>query len=132
MANICNFLNVNILGNTNYFVVMSIIFEIGRLYGGFFIKPVQMTDYPEWKFAYELSYLKYAYVGVAVNEYTGLEFTCTAQESDTNKCFYQTGEEVMALQGYDEYTLGYCAGILVVYIFCARVCAYFALRYLKY
>lgn len=112
-------------------VVLSIIFEIGRLYGGFFIRPAKMSEFPEWAFAFELSYLKYVYVGIAVNEFSGLELTCTQQEISSGKCI-STGEQVMKTNGYDSYTVGYCAGILLVYIFGARLCAYLSLRYFKY
>ena len=37
----------------------------------------------------------------------------------------------MAKMGYDQYTVGFCAGILVVYIFGARLVAYLALRFFK-
>jgi ATP-binding cassette subfamily G (WHITE) protein 2 len=112
-------------------VVMSILFEIGRLYGGYFIKPAQMDHYPEWKFADSLSYLKYVYVGVAVNEFEGLELTCTSGEIANGTCDYTNGDQVMEDRGYDEYTVGFCFGILIVYIICCRALAYVALRYIK-
>lgn len=111
-------------------VALSLVLEISRLYGGFFTSPKQLIMYENWKFADALSYLKYVFVGVAVNELEGLEYTCTAAQISANKCVY-TGEQTMAEKGYDQYTMGYCAGILAVYIFGCRMVAYIALRVLK-
>jgi ABC-type multidrug transport system ATPase subunit len=40
-------------------VVLSVLFEISRLFGGFFTSPEMLHEYPHWKFADALSYLKY-------------------------------------------------------------------------
>ena len=111
-------------------VVLSILLEITRLYGGFFISPIQMTDakVEGWKFANALSYLTYAFMGLTVNELTDLKLTCTQTDKDNNSCF-TTGEQIMALRGYDEYSIGYCVGIGCVYIFGCRLFSFLALRY---
>lgn len=57
-------------------VLLAFFFEVSRLYGGFFISPSQMVNYPGWYFAYYLSYVKYAYVGVALNELSDISFSC--------------------------------------------------------
>ena len=111
-------------------VVMSVCFEISRLYGGFFISPAQMEEFPEWEFADALSYIKYAYVGISVNELDGLELSCTPQEVAANKCI-STGEEYSEIKGYDQYTIPFCVGILLVMIFSYRVIGYLALRFIK-
>jgi ATP-binding cassette subfamily G (WHITE) protein 2 len=111
-------------------VVLSLILEISRLFGGFFTSPLQLLDYPNWTFADALSYLKYVFVGVAINEMTGLEYTCTDKEIAANTCV-KTGEQTMKSKGYDLYTVDFCAGILVVYIVGCRIVAYLALRYIK-
>jgi len=92
--------------------------------------PKQLLSYPSWTFADALSYLKYTFVGVAINELSGLEYTCTAKQIAANTCV-RTGEETMADKGYDQYTMGFCAGILVVYIFGCRLVAFLALRFFK-
>lgn len=69
-------------------------------------------------------------MGVAVNEMEGLTYTCTAAEIAANKCV-TTGEQTMKEKGYDQYTVGFCAGILVVYIVGCRIVAYLALRFIK-
>lgn len=111
-------------------VVMSVGFEISRLYGGFFISPTQLNDYPDWHFADALSYIKYCFVGVALNELTDLDLTCTAKEISSNTCIL-TGEAIIKQKGYDNYSIGFNVGILIVYIFGCRLFAYLALRFLK-
>ncbi len=108
-------------------VVLSVLLEISRLYGGFFTSPLQLKEFPEWRFADALSYLKYTFVGVALNELTGLELTCTDAEVNANTCI-TSGETIIKSKGYDEYTIGFCAGILVVYIVGLRIISFIALR----
>ncbi len=108
-------------------VVMSLLFEICRLYGGFFASPVQVKEYPGWAFADVLSYIKYAFIGVAINELTDLKLDCPS-----GKCKYTTGEQIMKDFGYDEYSIGFCIGILFVLIVGFRFIGYVALRYIKF
>jgi hypothetical protein len=108
-------------------VVLALVLELTRLYGGFFTSPKQLDEFPGWRFADALSYLKYAFVGVALNELEGLKLTCTEAEIKAKTCIH-TGEEIMALNGYDMYTVGFCAGILLVYIVGCRLVGYVALR----
>eukprot|EP01033_Poteriospumella_lacustris_P017944 gene17944-12863_t len=44
-------------------VVVSFLFEATRLFGGYYTSPKQLHEYPHWKWADALSYLKYAYIG---------------------------------------------------------------------
>lgn len=57
-------------------VVLSLLFEISRLYGGFFTSPAQLESFPQWEFCDALSYIKYVFVGVSLNQLEGLDFTC--------------------------------------------------------
>jgi ATP-binding cassette, subfamily G (WHITE), member 2 len=108
-------------------VVLSMFFEISRLFGGFFATPIQIETIPEWKFADALSYIKYTYYGVALNELDGLDLQCLPGQT----CKYTTGEEIEAFYGYDQYTISYCLWILVVYVIACRVLAYIGLRFVK-
>lgn len=108
-------------------VMLSLLFEICRLYGGFFASPAQMKEIPGWRFADILSYIKYAFVGIAINELDGLELDCDPGE----KCTYTTGNQIMKVNGYDEYSIGFCIGILLVLIFGFRLLAYLGLRFIK-
>jgi ATP-binding cassette subfamily G (WHITE) protein 2 len=93
-------------------IVLAAVYEISRLYGGWFISPKLLFQYPNWKFADSLSYIKYAFVGVSLNENDGLLITCTQSELDsTNKCIIPpintppyTGEAFNSFYGYDNYT----------------------------
>jgi ATP-binding cassette subfamily G (WHITE) protein 2 len=109
-------------------IVLSLLFEICRLYGGFFTSPAQLHDYEDWKFADVMSYIKYAYVGSALNELHGKEFVCDPGEN----CTTFTGEQICKAKGYDEYTIGYCIGLLILYIFICRAIAYLALKFVRY
>ena len=111
-------------------VVLSISLEVCRLYGGFFTSPAQLLAYHNWKFLDVLSYLKYVFVGLAINELSGLSMTCTDAEVAKKACV-RTGESIMQARGYDQYSMGFCAGMLVVYVVVCRFIAYVALRYFK-
>jgi ATP-binding cassette subfamily G (WHITE) protein 2 len=111
-------------------VVLSGCFEVCRLYGGFFTSPAQLLEYPDWKFADALSYIKYCFVGIALNELKGLELSCTAAEIASNKCI-SSGETIIIQKGYDQYQEDFCVGILIVYIVGCRLLAYLALKFIK-
>lgn len=91
-----------------------------------------MLETPDWKFLDVISYIKYAFVGVALNELEGLKFTCTDEEIAKGMCKIYTGETVIADKGYDQYTISYCAGSLVAYVIGVRIIGYFAIRYIKH
>ena len=111
-------------------VVLASLLEISRLYGGFFTSPLQLQAAPNWRFADALSYLKYAFVGVALNELTGLELTCTASDIAKQSCF-TTGEQLIVANGYNQYNIGFLAGILTVFIVGCRLVAFLGLKYIK-
>ena len=111
-------------------VVLSMFFEVCRLYGGFFTSPAQLRDHYGWKFADALSYIKYVYVGVALNEFEGATFSCTQAQVNALKCT-ATGEAVIAAKGYDAYSIDGCFGLLVLYIVLARFIGFIALRFIK-
>lgn len=111
-------------------VVLSFLFEVCRLYGGFFTSPEQLTAFPDWQFADAISFIKYAFVGVALNQLEDLEFTCTAKQVAAKTCI-QTGEKIIMTKGYDEYSISWLAGMLVAYIIIVRVVGYIALRFVK-
>lgn len=108
-------------------VVLSVLFEMSRLYGGFFTSPAQLHQNYDWKFADALSYLKYAFVGVSLNELDGLVLQC----SPSDKVCISNGETISELRGYDEYTIGFCAVMLLVYICITRLVGFLGLRFIK-
>jgi len=113
-------------------VMMSFCFEICRLYGGWFISPKLMRTFPQWHFADALSYIKYAFVGVAINELSGLKLTCTkSQLNALGKCPTTRGEQLMIAAGYNYTTIGSNVGWLIFYIFVCRFLSYIALRFIR-
>ena len=117
-------------------VVLACCYEISRLYGGWFIKPADMAVYQEWRFADALSYIKYAFVGVSLNENDGLIVTCvgstkTCSAPCTTLNQACSGASINTFYGYADYTMHYCAGILLVYIFGCKIFSYLALRFIK-
>jgi ATP-binding cassette subfamily G (WHITE) protein 2 len=127
-------------------VVLALGFEWCRLFGGWFISPIQISSYPAWKFADALSFIKYAFIGVSLNEYNGLVLHClpsertgsvTAPESAANckipplVSYPYNGAAYNSFYGYEGYTIEFCAGMLLVYIVVCRVIAYLGLRYIK-
>jgi ATP-binding cassette subfamily G (WHITE) protein 2 len=128
-------------------VVTAAAYEISRLYGGWFISPQMVADYPAWRFADALSYIKYSFVAVSLNENKDLMLHCNADQLSKvintdgsisyacvippiNKPPY-SGDVFNAYYGYDEFTLGGCIGALLLYIFICRMLAYMALRFIK-
>jgi ATP-binding cassette subfamily G (WHITE) protein 2 len=81
-----------------------------------------------------LSYVKYTYVGISLNELTGLALTCTPEElaKTDGKCLVTSGQQTISQLGFNQYSIGLCAGILVVYIVVCRFAAYVGLRVRKW
>ena len=122
-------------------VCLVLAMEVTRLYSGFFVSPLLLRTSSEassWQFADALSYMKYVYVGLCVNEYTDLSLHCVPSDpvsafTDPSKseCLYTTGEQVMAVYGYDYYSISSLFGYLIVLIVGLRILAYLGLRFLK-
>lgn len=144
MSNMLSCMCVSIEMST---VVLAAAYEICRLYGGWFISPALMSTYEAWRFADALSYIKYAFVGISINEDDGLLVTCLPAErtppfapgpETAANCKISplttppyNGNNYNQYYGYDQYTMGYCAGILIVYIVGCRLIAYLCLRFIK-
>jgi ATP-binding cassette subfamily G (WHITE) protein 2 len=105
--------------------ILPMALEISRLFGGFFLAPAVLPNYFSWLDA--LSYVKYTYVGVALNELQGLTIHCPA--GATNCPAAATTIDTL---GLDYITIGGCIGALFAYIVGLRIIAYFFIRYLKY
>jgi ABC-type multidrug transport system ATPase subunit len=124
-------------------VVLGLAFEWVRLFGGWFVNPQQLEDYPEWSFASILAFTQYAFIGVSLNENRGLKLHCTSSELNAaGQCVMPplvppeynppyTGAQFNEFYGYDQYSIGICFVGLVVYILCCRIIAYLALRLIK-
>lgn len=85
--------------------------------------------------------LRYAFVGVSLNEDDGLVINCKQSELVNGKCTVSplspaytapfTGDMYNAYYGYDKFTIQGCFAALIIYIVCCRLAAYLALRFIK-
>lgn len=128
LSNMCSCLCVSIEMSV---VVLSCAMEISRQYGAFFVSPVLLDDYYQWKFFDQISYIKYGFMGIALNEYSDLQLTCTAvQRAGGLATCKPTGEAYADTLGYRRFTIPYAAGCCVAYIVVCRVVSYLALRFI--
>eukprot|EP01038_Epipyxis_sp_PR26KG_P012159 gene12159-16282_t len=120
----CIFLSVEVT-----VVVLAVSFEITRLFGGWFVSPILLKNLTQWKFQDALSYLKYTFIGISLNEYQGLVLNCTpAQITAKSIC---TGDRYLRTFGLEQYTVAQCGGYLIVLIAGFRFASYIALRFVK-
>lgn len=111
--------------------VLPMTLEISRLFGGFFLSPANLPSYFSWLDA--LSYAKYSYVGIALNELHGLEIVCTPQQLNAaGNCPITSGQQTITTLGLDKFTITQCALILLAMIIFFRAAAYLAIRYIKW
>ena len=108
--------------------VLPLALEVTRLFGGYFLAPSHLPKYFSWLDA--LSYIKYTYVGLVLNELSGLTLTCTTDDALKRPCIY-TGEQHIKDNGDDYITIGGCIGALLAYIIFCRVVAFLGVRFLK-
>eukprot|EP00953_Heterococcus_sp_UTEX-ZZ885_P004665 3011-Heterococcus_DN1.PRE.4 len=96
--------------------VLPMALEVSRLFGGFFLSPKNLPAYFAWLDA--VSYVKYAYIGAALNENDGLVLTCTKTELKFNSkgesiCPVTSGAQVMADLGREYHLYIACTEINV-------------------
>ncbi|CAF2733390.1 unnamed protein product [Rotaria sp. Silwood2] len=117
--------------------VLPMVLEVARLFGGFFIAPSRVPIYLCYIDA--LSYIKYAFVGTALNELNGLNLTCegvkttivNATYNITAACIH-SGEELIIERGYNYISIGGCIGVLLAFIIFCRTMAFIGIRFLKH
>jgi len=115
--------------------VLPMALEVCRLFGGFFLSPRNLPIYFSWLDA--LSYVKYAYVAISLNELSGLRLHCTDAErrpgvdGAPGECPISTGEQTIDQLGLDFISMGGAIGVLVGYIIFCRIVSYIAIRYMK-
>jgi ABC-type multidrug transport system permease subunit len=111
-------------------IVLPLIMELSRLFGGFYLAPSNLPVYFSWLDA--LSYIKYAYVGLSLNELEGLELTCTPKERlPSGLCPYPDGQKSIDNLGLDYISLGGCIGVLCGYVGFTWIVAFLAVRFIK-
>ncbi|KAH3765451.1 ABC transporter [Pelomyxa schiedti] len=89
---------------------------------GFFIRSSSIPPY--WIWVYYISYIRYAFEIVMVNEFTGLTFTCGESVAG---CL-TTGEEVLLSFGLENVVIGLNFTWLLIMVFGFRAATFFALK----
>ena len=77
---------------------------------------------------------KWAYIGVSLNELGDLHLYCTPAKLAATKgvCAITSGQQTINALGMQDYTMGGCAGLLVLYIVFCRFVAFLGVRYIKW
>jgi ATP-binding cassette subfamily G (WHITE) protein 2 len=102
------------------------ILEVSRLFGGFLLAPSRIPNYFAWLDA--LSYFKYTYVALSLNELEGLQLKC---DNRTQSCIHD-GQTLIEERGFNYINISACIGVLLAFIFSCRIIAYIAVRFLKH
>lgn len=93
-------------------MVLACAMEITRLYSAFFVSPLALDNYPKWEFFDSISYMKYGYVGLVINEYDNWDIPCTKASDYTTfrgvKNVCRNGHQWEQNFGYERYTINYC------------------------
>ena len=110
-------------------IVLPMVLEVSRLFGGFFLAPSRLPKYFSWLDA--LSYVKYTYVGASLNELQGLKLTCTNTDREKLSCI-ENGETIIQELGFDYINIISCIEALIIYIVICCVIAFFGVPFLKY
>lgn len=113
--------------------VLPIALELARLFGGFFLPPANLPGYFTWLDA--LSYVKYTYTGISLNELQGLQLSCTPAElarAPGGVCPITSGQQTISLLGLDYMSKTGCALVLLGFIVFCRVIGYLGIRLIKW
>jgi ATP-binding cassette subfamily G (WHITE) protein 2 len=95
--------------------------EIARLFGGYFMPPIGLPLYFAWIDA--VSYVKYVYMAVTMNQFTGLAIGGCVSNST---CL--SGNQVLSSLGIGYIPIYGCALVLIGLILVLRVATYIVLR----
>ena len=109
--------------------VLPMALEVSRLFGGLFLSPKNLPPYFVWLDV--LSYVKSTYIGVSLNELTGLVLDCKPTELVNGVCPITSGQTTITNLGLDKYSIGACAGALIAFIVIMRFIAYLGVRFIK-
>jgi ABC-type multidrug transport system permease subunit len=117
--------------------VLPMVLEVARLFGGFFVAPSRVPIYLSWIDA--LSYIKYSFVGAALNELQNLQLSCAGAKTIVVNSTYtvtanctHTGEDLIADRGYNYISIRGCIGVLLAFIIFCRFWAFIGIRFLKH
>lgn len=108
--------------------IMPFLFEMNRLFAGFFIQPNLTPNYFKW--LQYLCYSTYGFIGASLNEFQDLKFICDSNELIKNDCPIKNGNQVLHLKGFDIFSVEKCFYGLLIYIFITKLLSYISLRFL--
>jgi ATP-binding cassette subfamily G (WHITE) protein 2 len=112
-------------------VIMACYLEIARLYCTFYMSPALMNSYPQWQWITNFSYLKYSFIGLALNQLTDQEFYCKPEEFVGGICLITNGNQVIAKNEYDMYDRDDQFWQYILFIIAARFAGYLCIRFIK-
>jgi ATP-binding cassette subfamily G (WHITE) protein 2 len=112
-------------------VIMACYLEIARLYCTFYMSPALMNSYPQWQWITNFSYLKYSFIGLALNQLTDQEFYCKPDEFVEGVCLITNGNQVIAENEYDMYDKDDQFWQYILFIIVARFAGYLCIRFIK-
>ncbi|KAI9091503.1 P-loop containing nucleoside triphosphate hydrolase protein [Phlyctochytrium arcticum] len=109
--------------------VLPMVLEMARLFGSFFLSPANLPKHFIW--LDYTSYVKFGYIGISLNELSGLALRCLPTQLVDGKCPTTSGQQTIKSLALDKMTIEGCALALVLYILICRFIAYLGIRYLK-
>ena len=112
-------------------VIIACYLEVARLYSNFFMSPALMRDYPTWQWISNISHMKYAFIGLVLNQYTDMKFYCKPKELVNGKCPTTNGNQVIARNEYDMYDRDDQFWQYILFIIVARFAGYLCIRFIK-
>jgi ATP-binding cassette subfamily G (WHITE) protein 2 len=110
--------------------VLPFLLEVARLFGGYFLSPANLQPWFLWLDV--IGYVKMSYIGVSLNELSGLQLSCTSTQLVNGTCPVTSGEQIIQQLGLTSYSIPMCAGVLLAYIVVFRFIAFLALKLIKF
>ena len=130
VAGSITFLVASIVRSTDFVLaVFPFLVTIPVLFGLYFITPV--PSYFDWLAT--ISFVRYSYMAVSINEFSGLRFTCQPSELIRNgtTCPITSGVQVLRDSYFTTFTMWWCALVLIIIFAVLRLTAFLSSRYIK-
>ncbi|KAI9091576.1 hypothetical protein DFS34DRAFT_670001 [Phlyctochytrium arcticum] len=111
--------------------VLPMVLEMARLFPSSSHPPTPPPPPKHFIWLDYTSYVKFGYIGISLNELSGLALRCTPSQLVDGKCPTTSGGQTIKGLGTDKMTIEGCALALIFYIILCRFIAYLGIRYLK-
>lgn len=107
---------------------LALALETARIFSGFFLPPISLPAYFAWLDA--VSYLKYPYMGMVLNQFSNLVLACPAlTNGTTTPCPFPTGNAYLESLGIGMIPIVGCVFCSLALIFVLRLCSYLVIRF---